>query len=155
MGDFFKKIGDTLSETGKSVGEKTKQVGEAAKLNARISAAERSICDNYSTIGKYYYDKYRHEPDEEIAETVNAVTASFESIVQMKKELLAIKGLVKCKNCGTECPQKDTFCGKCGAALEKPEPPAKPDEEITETEEISPEEAAETASEPELNETKE
>ncbi len=144
MSDILKKIGDTITETGKTVGEKTKQVGNVAKLNARIISAERSISENYSTIGKYYYDAYKNNPDEEIAETVNAVTASIETIAQLKSELLAIKGLVKCKNCGNDCPFEDSFCGKCGAALEKPEPA---EEEAEETEEIEAIEEAEEASE--------
>lgn len=146
MSDILKKIGDTITETGKTVGEKTKQVGNAAKLNAKIISSEHSISDNYTIIGKYYYDKCKDSPDEEIAETVNAVTASIETIAQLKSELLAIRGLVKCKNCGSECPCEDSFCGKCGAVLEKPEP--EPEEVIEETEEIeAPAEDAENTEE--------
>ncbi len=136
MSDIFKKIGDTITETGKTVGEKTKQVGNVAKLNAKIISSEHSISDNYTIIGKYYYDTYKNNPDEEIAETVNAVTASIETIAQLKSELLAIKGLVKCQSCGNECPYEDSFCGKCGAALEKPEPASESDEELEEPEKI-------------------
>lgn len=133
MSDIFKKIGDTLTETGKTVGEKTKQVGNTAKLNAKIISSEHSVSENYTIIGKYYYDNYKNNPDEEIAETVNAVTASLETIAQLKNEILAIKGLVKCQSCGNACPFEDSFCGKCGAALVKPEPA---EEEVEETEEI-------------------
>ncbi len=139
MSDIFKKIGDTITETGKTVGEKTKQVGNAAKMNARIISAEHSISENYTVIGKYYYEKHKNDPDEEIAETVNAVTASIETIAQLKSELLAIKGLVKCQNCGSACPFEDSYCGKCGAVLEKPEPAEEAAEEsgeVEETEEI-------------------
>lgn len=122
MSDIFKKIGDTLSDAGKTVGEKTKQAGTVAKLNAKIISSERSISESYSILGKYYYDTYKNNPDEEIAETVNAVTAAIETVAELKSEILAIKGLVKCTNCGGECPFEDTFCGKCGAELEKPEP---------------------------------
>lgn len=124
MSDIFKKIGDTLTDAGKTVGEKTKQVGSVAKMNAKIISCEHSISENYSILGKYYYDTYKDNPDEEIAETVNAVTASIDTISELKNELLAIKGLVKCQECGGECPFEDKFCGKCGAVLEKPEPPA-------------------------------
>lgn len=135
MSDIFKKIGDTITETGKTVGEKTKMVGSVAKLNAKIISSEHSISDNYTVIGKYYYDTYKNNPDEEISETVNAVTASIETIAQLKSELLAIKGLIKCQNCGNECPFEDSFCGKCGAALEKPV--AVPEEDdVEETEDI-------------------
>ncbi|MDE5577940.1 MAG: zinc ribbon domain-containing protein [Oscillospiraceae bacterium] len=138
MSDIFKKIGDTLSDAGKTVGEKTKQAGTVAKLNAKIISSERSISESYSILGKYYYDTYKNNPDEEIAETVNAVTAAVETIAQLKSEILALKGLVKCTKCGGECPVEDTFCGKCGAELEKPEPaPAEEEvEDFEETEEV-------------------
>lgn len=138
MSDILKKIGDTLTDAGKTVGEKTKQVGSVAKINAKIISCEHSISENYSILGKYYYDTYKDNPDDEIAETVNAVTASIETIAELKSELLAIKGLIKCQKCGSECPFEDTFCGKCGAELEKPEPV---EEEVEESEEIG--EAAE------------
>lgn len=124
MSDIFKKIGDTITETGKTVGEKTKQVSSVAKFNAKIIASEHSVSDNYTILGKYYYDTYKENPADEVAETVNSITASLETIADMKSQILAIKGMVKCQDCGAECPFEDTFCGKCGAKLEKPEPPA-------------------------------
>ena len=143
MSDIFKKIGDTITETGKTVGEKTKQVSSVAKLNAKIISSEHSISDKYTILGKYYYDTYKDNPAEEVAETVNSITASLETIADMKSQILAIKGMVKCQDCGAECPFDDTFCGKCGAKLEKPEPPV--EEETPAEEEVI--EAIEEASE--------
>ncbi|MDE6764458.1 MAG: hypothetical protein K2J73_12385 [Oscillospiraceae bacterium] len=137
MSDILKKIGDTLTDAGKTVGEKTKQAGTVAKLNAKIISSERSISESYSILGKYYYDTYKANPDEEIAETVNAVTAAIDAISELKSEILAIKGLVKCTKCGGECPFEDTFCGKCGAVLEKPEPAEDEVEDFEESEEAA------------------
>lgn len=137
MSDILKKIGDTLTDAGKTVGEKTKQAGTVAKLNAKIISSERSISESYSILGKYYYDTYKDNPGEEIAETVNAVTAAIDAISELKSEILAIKGLVKCTKCGGECPFEDTFCGKCGAVLEKPEPAEDEVEDFEEAEEAA------------------
>lgn len=41
----------------------------------------------------------------------------------MRAQILSIKGVVKCQSCGCECPIENSYCGKCGAHLEKPEPP--------------------------------
>ncbi|MCM1329918.1 MAG: hypothetical protein NC253_10815 [Ruminococcus sp.] len=138
MSDIFKKIGDTLTETGKSVGEKTKQVSSVAKFNAKIIASEHSVSDNYTILGKFYYDNFKDSPAEEVAETVNSITASLETIADMKSQILAIKGMVKCQSCGGECPFEDNFCGKCGAKLEKPEPPEEepPVDEVPADEEV-------------------
>ena len=147
MSDFFKKAKETITETGKSVGEKTTQVGNAAKLNAKIISSEHSISENYTILGKYYYDTHKDTPDEDVAETVNAITASIDAIAEMKAQILAIKGLVKCVECGADCPNEDDFCGKCGAKLVKPEPiveeveeEAEAVEEAAEAEEVSEEE---------------
>lgn len=144
MSDFFKKLGETINETGKTVGEKTKQVGNVAKLNAKIISSEHAVSDGYTALGKYYYDTYKENPDEAVAETVNNITASLETIADMKNQILAIKGMVKCAACGAECPFGDDFCGKCGAELEKPEPPAV----VEDFEEVE-EEVSETASDEE------
>lgn len=149
MSDFLKNAKETITETGRTIGDKTKQVGNVARLNARIISSEHSVSDNYTVLGKYYYDTHKDDPDESVAETVNAITASLESIADMKKQILAIKGLVKCVDCGADCPMEDSFCGKCGAKLEKPEPPATPelendmsDEEILGLEEESDEDSS-------------
>ncbi len=122
MNDVVEKISKVFTDTGKAVSEKTKQVGEVTKLNSRISSSERAITENYIAIGKYYYENYRTNPDAEVAEEVNAIAASIDSIVEMKAQILMLKGMVKCVKCGAECPIDDVYCGKCGAVLEKPEP---------------------------------
>lgn len=122
MNDIFEKISKTITETGKVVGEKTKQVSDIARLNARIISAERSISDNYTILGKYYYDSFKDDPATEITEIVNSITASLKSITDMRATILSIKGAVKCQNCGIEVSLENDYCGKCGALLEKPEP---------------------------------
>lgn len=150
MSDIFKKIGDTITETGKSVGEKTKQVSSVAKFNAKIIASEHSVSENYTILGKFYYDTFKNDPADEVAETVNSITASLETIAEMKSQILAIKGMVKCQECGAECPFEDTYCGKCGAKLEKPEPPAEESSvEETSAEQSSEEEVPEVIEEEE------
>ncbi|MGN0554232.1 MAG: hypothetical protein ACI4I1_12695 [Oscillospiraceae bacterium] len=137
MNDVIEKISKTLTETGKAVSEKTKFVGESAKLNGKIISKEGSVRSNYSVIGEFYYNKYKDNPDADIAETVNEVTEALNSIEEMKAQLLSLKGAVKCTACGAESPIENAFCGQCGAKLVKPEPPQ---EEPTETaEEAAPE----------------
>ncbi|MGN0586152.1 MAG: hypothetical protein ACI4JF_02610 [Oscillospiraceae bacterium] len=147
MNDVVEKISKAITDTGKAVSEKTKQVGSAAKLNAKIISSEHTVSENYTILGKYYYDTYKDNPDEGAAESVNAITAALESIEEMKAQILALRGAVKCNSCGAECPFENNFCGKCGAALEKPEPvEEEPEEEapaevvVVDAEEAAPEE---------------
>lgn len=134
MNDVFEKISKTITDTGKAVSEKTKQVGEAAKLNAKIVSSEHTVSENYTILGKFYYDNYKNNPDEGAVEAVNSITAALDAIDEMKAQLLSLKGAVKCTACGAECPIENNFCGKCGAALEKPEAPT--EEESAEEAEV-------------------
>lgn len=132
MNDVFEKISKTISDTSKVVTEKTKQVGEVAKLNAKIVSSEHTISENYTILGKFYYDKYKDNPDEGAIVAVNSITAANDAIAEMKAQLLSIRGAVACQSCGCECPIEDSYCGKCGALLEKPEPPVNEEEIVVE-----------------------
>ena len=128
MNEFFGKLSKNITDTSKVVTEKTKQVSEVAKLNAKITSSENTISTNYTILGKYYYETFKENPAEEVTEACNAITAANDAIASMKAQLLSIKGLVKCTACGAECPIDNNFCGKCGAALEKPEPAVEEEE---------------------------
>jgi hypothetical protein len=131
MSDIFDKIGQTFTDIGETVTEKSKSVAEAAKLNAKILAEKSLLGTNYSEIGKYYAEHYSDNADPGISDKVAAVVASKELIAELEARILAIKGYVKCTNCGANVPYEDNYCGKCGMVIEKPEPPAETyDEEI-------------------------
>ncbi len=132
MNEVFEKISKTFTDTSKVVTEKTKQVSETAKLHAKITSSENTISTGYTTLGKYYYETYKANPDEAVAETVNGITAAIDAIDEMKAQILSLKGIVKCDKCGAECPIENNFCGKCGAVLEKPEPIVVEDDEAEE-----------------------
>lgn len=138
MNDVIEKISKTISETGKVVSEKTKLVGESARLNSKILSKEGVIRSNYSEIGEFYYNKYKDNPDADIADAVNEITEAVNAIDEMKAQLLSLKGAVKCTECGAECPIENSFCGHCGAKLVKPEPPKEeePAETAEETTEV-------------------
>lgn len=137
MNEIFDKIGKTITEASQAVGEKTKFVTDIAKLNCRISTLEHSLLQSYAELGKEYFANNKDNPAENVAELVNEIKAAIETIAEMKAQLLSIKGVVACQECGAENSIDNNFCGKCGAKLEKPEPPVeeKADEEVTEIEE--------------------
>ena len=88
MNDVFEKISKTISDTSKVVTEKTKQVGEVAKLNAKIVSSEHTISENYTILGKFYYDNYKDKADDEALEAVNCIAAATDAIAEMKAQLL-------------------------------------------------------------------
>ncbi len=139
MNEIFDKIGKTITEASQAVGERTKFVTDIAKLNCRISTLEHSLLQSYAELGKEYFANNKDNPAENVAELVNEIKAAIETIAEMKAQLLSIRGVVACQECGAENSIDNNFCGKCGAKLEKPEPPVeeeKTDEEVTEVTEI-------------------
>jgi ribosomal protein L40E len=120
MSDIFDKVGKTLSDTGRVVTEKAKMAGDFAKLNARIISCERSICENYSILGKFYYDTYKDNPAEDAKESVAGISDALDAIADMKAQLRAMKGYIRCPACGADSPLENDYCGKCGAFIEKP-----------------------------------
>jgi hypothetical protein len=120
MGDIFDKVGKTLTDTGEAVGEKAKMAVEYAKLNAKIISCERSISENYSVLGKFYYDTFKDNPAEGAKEAVDGITDALASIAESKAKLRALRGYIKCPACGVDSPLDNDYCGKCGAFLEKP-----------------------------------
>jgi hypothetical protein len=143
MSDIFDKIGQTFSDIGESVSEKSKYVAEAAKLNAKILQEKSLIGSNYSEIGRYYAEHFADNPDPGISDKVAAVVKSKELIAEMESKILALKGYIKCTACGANVPFDDKFCGKCGAILDKPAPPAPEEEEITPNVAVVPDDAPE------------
>jgi hypothetical protein len=135
MSDIFDKIGQTFSDIGETVTEKSKSVAETAKLNAKILQEKASVGSNYSEIGKYYVEHYSDNPDPGISEKVAAVVSSKALIDELEARILALKGYVKCTNCGANVPFDDNFCGKCGKVIEKP---AQPEDDIIIEEDLAP-----------------
>lgn len=129
---MFEKIVETINNTGKVVGEKTKQGSEVVKANIKISSEERALNELYTEIGKTYYENNRENPCCDTMKELFEMADEKKAVISdLKQQLRAIKGVSVCGNCGAECPIENDFCGKCGAKIEKPEPPVEtPEEEV-------------------------
>lgn len=120
---FFDKLGEKISSTSKDVAKKTKDLTEIAKINMQINSEEDKIKSKYLEVGKLYYQLYQDTPAEPFAELCNELTASINHIESSKRQILSIKGVEICANCGAEIPLDTSFCGSCGAKVQEEEPP--------------------------------
>lgn len=112
---FFEKFGEKLTTAGKDVARKTKELADTAKLNMQISNEEDNIKSKYIEIGKLYYELFSSSPDEKFAGFCNSISESKNKIDTLKVQILEIKGVKKCSNCGTEIDFTATFCCSCGS----------------------------------------
>lgn len=130
---MFEKFVETLNHTGKAVSEKTKQGTDIVKANLKITTEERELNDLFLEIGKLYYKNNSENPCcDQMKELFEKVAEKEASVEELKSKVRALKGVTVCRNCGAEVGEDNTFCGKCGAKIERPEPV----EETEETKEI-------------------
>ena len=121
---FFEDIGKKVSQTSQDAIKKTKAMAEIAKINALISAENKTIWDDYTKLGEQYFKIFGDKPDENLAEYVTAIKGATRKIVEYNDEIRKLKGIERCPNCAAEMKDGAVFCTTCGTKL--PEPP--PDE---------------------------
>jgi len=148
--DFFNKLGKKASETYQVTKEKTAKFSGEMKLKGKISDAKNKITDLYEEIGQHVYNQYKtntEEGKEEITDKCEEISKQFDEISKLETEILALKEVKKCVECGAEIGQKDDFCSKCGKQQPKTEvevkvevqeqPQEAKDAEVTEIKDVS------------------
>ena len=126
--EFFDKLGETLMTAGRDVSQKAKELSGAAKLNLDIKAKEDFVQKQYAEIGRQYYEAHKDDASTEF-EQFASIREALESIEQMKKDLLELKGAKACPQCGAKMSEDAAFCSECGASLTPAEEPEVPAEE--------------------------
>ncbi len=115
--DFFSKLGKKASQTYQITKEKATTLTEELKIKGKISEAKDKIEDLYKEIGKKVFEEVKNGRDvirEEISEKTDQIMKLQEQIEKSEIEILALKKIKKCENCGTELELKAEFCSKCG-----------------------------------------
>lgn len=115
--EFFDKLGETLVTAGRDVSKKAKDLSGTAKLNLDIKAKEDFLQKQYAEVGRLYYEAHKDDA-EPVYEQFESIREAEESIEQMKKDLLDIKGAKKCPKCGAQMPEEAVFCSSCGEKLD-------------------------------------
>lgn len=115
--DFFSKLGKKASETYQVTKEKAANLSEELKLKGKISDLNDKIESLYTEIGKTVYNEVKDGKDvskEEITAKCDEISKCKDDIEKIQAEILALKKVIKCANCGEELDLGDTFCYKCG-----------------------------------------
>ena len=115
---FFEELGKKISQVGYATVQKTKEVADVSKINLSIAEEERKLNDLYMQIGKKYVELHMDTTENEFAELVELVCTGKERVMNFKKEIEKIKGVICCENCGAEISEKSGFCSNCGAKIE-------------------------------------
>ncbi len=95
---------------------------EIIRVQNSIADRRAQLENCYSLLGKQYVERHGSESDNEFAMLISTII-EHESILKMlDDQLLELRGLQRCTECGAEMLLTARFCNICGAKA--PEPPA-------------------------------
>lgn len=122
--NFFDKLTKKTNEAYQSAKEKTVKLSGEIKLKNKISDFKDKINTEYQEIGKLVYEKINigEEPSkEDITPKCEEIARLKSEIEKAEAEILALKDIKKCFNCGAELSFEDGFCSQCGKEQPKVE----------------------------------
>ncbi|MCL2843770.1 MAG: hypothetical protein FWE28_10020 [Oscillospiraceae bacterium] len=85
------RVADKSVGIARAAGDKAKLVGRITKLKTEIAMEKDSVRKTFADIGKLYYEKYRENPDPDMAQAVAEATLSLDVIEAKKKDVDALK----------------------------------------------------------------
>ena len=114
--DGFSKITKSLSESASSVVQKSTDLMEISRFNGEIDNQEKKKALIYMSIGKLVYNSYisKTELGGEIKNKCEVVLEHDKQIKKIKIQILNLKKIKKCTNCGVEMNIDTSFCPNCG-----------------------------------------
>lgn len=118
---FFDELGKKLTQVGEAAAEKTKDVAEFTKIKAKSLDVSGKLDKAYIALAKRYLELHPAGDEEAMKLVVDAVYALEDQLKELEKQLQSLKGVVKCTECGAECPADAVFCSVCGAEIKKGE----------------------------------
>lgn len=110
MEDFTK----TLNNLGQDALKNAKKLKNIALLNIDIASEEDKQKNNFTALGKLYYETHAVCPDGALAEICAQIKKSDEKIAELKSKLSKVKGMERCDGCGAEIKTDSVFCPYCG-----------------------------------------
>lgn len=126
---FIDRFSRKATETTGKVVQKAKDMSDIAKYNSMIAEEETKIQTNYSQIGKMYFAMRGANPDPEFAGFVQGIIESNKKIESYHQQIMDIRGVRRCPNCGAEVPLGSAFCSACGTPMPK-EPSVMPSDMV-------------------------
>ena len=114
---FFEKVGGTLAAKGRDVADKAKEMAEVNRLNGQIHSQTNAAEKIYAEIGKMvceHREKWGQVDATEQLEQLDSIQAE---IARLQEEILRVKGIRKCENCGAAIDMRLSYCPECGVTI--------------------------------------
>lgn len=114
---FFDDLGKKISSASQEAIAKTKDFADIAKLNSNISDEERKMNAAYIEIGKTYFENHASDFENCYEAQFTTIKEAKEKIEDLERQIIEIKGVIKCPKCGAEVPKTATVCPICNAEI--------------------------------------
>lgn len=114
------KVSKKVSDTSSGLKSKVVSLSNVAKLHAEINNEERALEKLYTDLGRLHYQIHISESGFVAEDTYDAITEKISQLEAMKQQLLELKNVKVCSNCGKECPNEVIFCSGCGSRFTAP-----------------------------------
>jgi len=146
---FFEKTFVKSKDVVKAAGKKAENMIETGKIKMSIADLKGENEELFRQIGEMVYCAYENEGEvADFSEKCGKILENKKKIDELQKKADAFMNVITCDNCGEANPDKNAFCSKCGAKLDRPEPVADTADEA-EADAAAPEQEPEGAAEPE------
>lgn len=115
---FFEKVSETLAAKGRDVADRAKEMAEVNRLNMQISSQKNMAEKIYTEIGKMVFENRENWKDIDVSGQLEQLDSIQTQITWLQEEVLRVKGVRRCENCGSEIDKDVAFCPKCGSVVE-------------------------------------
>ncbi len=117
---FLKNFGKSVDSAVKKTVERSKDLSEIARLNSDIVKLKAKIEMEYSEIGENAYKAYSEGVENvKMSESLEIIKDLFAQIEEKKEEILVVKGITICPQCGAELDMICVYCGTCGTKIDR------------------------------------
>lgn len=115
------KLLDKFNSVRKNLLTETHNSSEIAKINAMIQEERDEQEKLFAQIGRHYFSFIKanggSEVEKPLTDLFAAVELSDKKIEAYQSDILRIKNVKRCPNCGRECSQDSAYCAGCGTQL--------------------------------------
>ena len=109
-GETAEHIAAKSIKLAKTAAEKTKLVARISKLNADVISEKDALRRAYLDLGKLYYEKFKNDPDESLAEGCRKIASSLAVIAQCRTEIDECKDALKGAKDKADEPEESCEC---------------------------------------------
>ncbi len=90
---------------------------EMELLNREIAGRKEEIEKLQQQLGEWYYQAHKDAPENDAAALVGQIRSAEARIEEIEQRIAELKGLVRCRKCGTMNMRTAAFCNGCGSSL--------------------------------------